>query len=290
MITIEMREKLSVIAQMILNSYGTLTFTIFEIGAVPLDDNGEPFHDFPMIFPGSRVIAFELDSNLCEKLNSEAKPGIQFFPTALGQKNETRLLFETEHPMCTSLYYPNTELNRRYNALEVAMPKSISTVHTISLDEFVQVNKLIPDFIKIDIQGAELDVFKGGEESLKSVVGIVSEVEFVPLYLNQPLFGDVCSFLFERKLVFHRFLGLAGRTLAPLIINNDLNYATQQLWADAIFIRDVATLDDMSDMMLLKMGVLAFLYGSPDVSYYCFLKYDSRSGTELHKQIIKLVG
>ncbi len=290
MISAEQREKLSIIAQLIRSSYGDLVFTIFDIGAVPLGDNVEPFHVFPMIFPGSRVVAFELDGSLCDKLNREAKPGIEYFPIALGQNNERRLLFETEHPMCTSLYCPNSELLKRFNALEVAMLKSVSSIHTMSLDEFVQENKLTPDFIKIDIQGAELDVFKGGAETLKSVVGIVSEVEFVPLYLHQPLFGDVSTFLFDRKLIFHKFLGLAGRTLAPLIINNDLNFATQHLWGDAMFIRDVGTIDDMSDVMLLKMGVLAFLYGSPDVSYCCLLKYDNRNGTEMHKQIIKLVG
>lgn len=290
MITAGLTEKLSSIAQSIRNSYGDLIFTIFEIGAVPIDGAEEPFHDFPTIFPGSRVIAFELNKEQCNKLNNSAKPGIEYFPIALGRKNETRLLFETEHPMCTSLYYPNTELLKRYNALEVSMPKSVTSICTSGLDDFAREYKLSPDFIKIDIQGAELDVFKGGEMTLQNVVGIVSEVEFIPLYLNQPLFGDVSSFLVQQKFMFHKFLGLAGRALAPLVINKDPNFATQHMWADAMFIRDVATLDDMPDMMLLKMGVFAFLYGSPDISYYCFLKYDDRSGTALHKQIAGLVG
>ena len=62
------------------------------------------------------------------------------------------------------------------------------------------------DFIKIDIQGAELDVFKGGVDTLKDVVAIVSEVEFIPHYIDQPLFGDVCSFLTEKGFMFHKFL------------------------------------------------------------------------------------
>lgn len=288
--TTELRNKLSILAQSIKESYGNLSFTIFEIGAVPIDGAEEPFHVLPTFFPESKIIAFEIDKNLCDTLNRNAKSGMCYFPIALGQRNEIRLLFETEHPMCTSLYYPNTELLKRFNALDVAMPKSVTSVHTVSLDEFTENYTLSPDFIKIDIQGAELEVFKGGEKALKTVVGIVSEVEFVPLYLKQPLFGDVSSFLSERKFMFHKFLGLAGRTLAPLIINENINFATQHLWADAMFIRDMAECDNMSDMMLLKMGVLAFLYNSPDVSYYCFLAYDNRHNTNMHEQIIGLVG
>ena len=289
MLNAEQLAKLSTAAQIIRNSFGELAFTILEIGAIPVDAAGEPFHDFPVIFPGSKVIAFELDKNKCDQLNSTAKPGIHYFPVALGEKNEDRLLFETVHPMCTSLYYPNTQFLRRFNGMDVNMPKSVSSVHTTSLDEFVQQAGLTPDFIKIDIQGAELDVFRGGVKTLRSVVGIVSEVEFVPLYINQPLFGEVSSFLSEQKFMFHRFLGLAGRTLSPFVLNNDPCFATQHLWADAMFIRDLDTLDGIPDVMLLKMAVLALLYGSKDVSCYCLLKFDGRNGTKLYSDFIDIV-
>ena len=38
------------------------------------------------------------------------------------------------------------------------------------------------DFIKIDVQGGELDVFKGGSKTLKNVLKIVCEVEFIQHY------------------------------------------------------------------------------------------------------------
>ncbi|SJZ34541.1 methyltransferase, FkbM family [Trichlorobacter thiogenes] len=283
-------QKLEKIAGLICESYGPLVFTIFEIGAVPLGEAGEPFHDFPSIFSGSRVVAFELDAELCKRLNQQAKPGIHYFPVALGLKNEKRILFETKHPMCSSLLRPDTELLQRFNGLEVAMPVSVSTIQTSGLDEFVRLQQFVPDFIKIDIQGAELEVFRGGIETLRSVVGVVSEVEFLPLYVNQPLFGDVCSFLSEQKITFHKFLNLAGRTLEPLVINDDSTFATQHLWADAMYLRDQAGLEKMSDEMVLKMGVLAFLYDSPDVSYCCFKQYDLRRGSALHTCVAELVG
>lgn len=73
--------------------------------------------------------------------------------------------------MCCSLYEPNDSLNSLYNNLEVAYLASQSTIETINLDFFAQeygVDAI--DFIKIDVQGAELDIFKGGSQVLKNVL------------------------------------------------------------------------------------------------------------------------
>ena len=50
----------------------------------------------------------------------------------------------------------------------------------------------------MDIQGAELDVLQGGENVLSSVLAMVLEAEFVPLYKGQPLYGDLDAFLRRR--------------------------------------------------------------------------------------------
>ena len=85
----------------------------------------------------------------------------------------------------------------------MSMLKAVSAIKTESLDYFTAKNNIGPvDFIKIDIQGAELDVFRGGVTTLRDVVAIVTEAEFICLYENQPLFGDVCAFLAEQGLSF----------------------------------------------------------------------------------------
>ncbi|MFM7548341.1 MAG: FkbM family methyltransferase, partial [Cyanobacteriota bacterium] len=124
------------------------------------------------------------------------------------------------------------------------------------------------------------DVFKGGLESLREVLAIVSEVEFLPLYLGQPLFGEVCSYLAGQGLAFHHFLGLAGRTLRPIIINKDANDATQHFWADALFVRDAQAANALTAQQLLKLSVLSVLYGTPDLAYDCLALYDQRHQTE----------
>lgn len=249
----------------------------------------EPFHSLPDFFPGSRILAFELDTDLCKVLNEKAESNIKYFPVALGEREEKRTLYETAHPMCSSLYRPNEELLLNYNNLECAMLKSESSVGTESLDSFIQRNHIDNiDFIKIDIQGAELDVFKGGGKTLKDVVFIISEVEFIPLYTNQPLFGDVCNHLWSHDFMFHKFKSIAGRTIKPFIINDNPNFPSQHMWSDAVFMKKIHKLKDLASDKLLKTGVLSYMYESLDVALYCFKQYDERENTNLYKRIFSI--
>ena len=278
------------LADLILTHENSITFNILEIGAVPIDGSPEPFHQLLDLFPGSQVLAFEVDKELCEKLNKTSRTGMKFFPTALGRTEETRPFYETRHPMCCSLYEPNEKLISLYNNFEVAYLKSVGSIETVSLDHFAaQHNIPSVDFIKIDIQGAELDVFRGGCNVLDQIVATVCEVEFIPHYINQPLFGDVCAFLDKADIMFHKFLGLAGRALSPIVVGNNPNNATQHIWSDAVFIRDISKIIDLAPQKQLKLGMLAYLFGSPDLTYHCFQHYDAQKGTDLKGSFLAAV-
>ena len=68
------------------------------------------------------------------------------------------------------------------------------TVKCSTLDEWCKNNNKI-DIIWIDVQGAELQVFKGGENTLKDVKIIFTEVGFKPYYEGQSLKKDIDDFL-----------------------------------------------------------------------------------------------
>ena len=174
-------KKLSVL----ISEHEKLNFVIANIGCRPIGGGPEPYEVILEYFSGSQIIGFETDKDLCEKLNKEASSGYNFFYQALGQKNEKRNFYNTENPMCSSLYQPNEKFLERYQALEVVKLKNITQIDTVSLDHFVLENKIEKiDLIKIDIQGGELDVFKGGKNTLKNTLFIISEVEFNTLYIT----------------------------------------------------------------------------------------------------------
>jgi FkbM family methyltransferase len=264
-----------------------MRFNIFEIGALPLRKEGEPFHMLLDVFADSKIYAFEPDKDLCDTLNGAAKKGLHYFAHALGKRNESAYFYSTNHRMCSSLYRPDEALLKLYNNLDVMMISSIGTVETITLDSFCRDHGIDDvDCIKIDVQGAELDIFRGGVNCLRSVTSIISEVEFIRLYEHQPLFGDICDFLEQQKLMFHKFLGLAGRTLKPIVRNNNVNTASQHMWSDAMFMKHISILPDLADEKLLKLAIMAHIYRSADVSYYCLNIYDSRHRTALRNAVL----
>ena len=266
-----------------------LNFKIVEIGAHPYGEFNETFHLLLDHFSGSEIYAFEVDKNECEKLNEKCKKGMKFFPIALGEKKETRKFYETYMPVCSSLYKPNEDLIKLYNNLNIAYLKKTTEIDTISLDEFLNLHKFGPiDFLKIDIQGAELDVFKGSKKALKNILMIVSEVEFVEQYIDQPLFGDVSSFLKDYNFMFHKFLGYGSRTLKPIILNENKNFGTQFFWSDAIFIRNIIGVSKMSSENLIKTAVLAYIYGSPDLTHFYLRKLDEKNNSSICKFFEKM--
>ena len=63
-----------------------------------------------------------------------------------------------------------------------------------SLDSFCkneQIERI--DLLKMDVQGGELGILKGANQLLaqQKIDVIYSEVFFVPMYQNQPLFGEI---------------------------------------------------------------------------------------------------
>ena len=280
-------EKFKKLVEIINNTKKKCKFTILEIGALHVENSKEPFYQLLEYFPSSEIIGFEIEKELCDKMNSKASKGIKYYSCALGEKNEKKRLYNTKNPMCTSLYKPNEKLIRLYNNLDVAYLKNETEVETIALDTFIKKNNIDEiDLIKIDVQGAELDIFKGGKNTLQNVLKIICEVEFISIYENQPLFGDVSNFLTKYDFMFNKFLGLAGRTLRPLIANNDPNIASQHMWSDAVFIRNVEKIKDLKDEKLLKLSLLSAIYNSLDLAYFCLLTYDKRNKSSLAKDWI----
>ena len=281
-----MKNPIQILSDIIKENKIDLSFNIIEIGAVQITDTQEPFYQLLDYFPSSNIIGFELEREVCSKMNAQAKKGVKYYPYALGKANEKRKLYITQNPMCSSLYKPNEELIKLYNRFEVAYLKEETEINTITLDHFIEQNKIGEiDFIKIDVQGAELDVFQGGKKTLENVLKIVTEVEFIPHYIDQPLFGDVCNYLEKHNLMFNKFLGLAGRALKPLILKN-AQTPSQHIWTDAVFIHHIQKIKNLSKIKLLKLSLLSLLYGSVDLTHFCLAAYDENYSTTFAKDFM----
>ena len=92
------------------------------------------------------------------------------------------------------------------------------------------------DFIKLDIQGGELNVLKGAKNKLNECFGIEVEVEFISIYLNQPLFSDIDRIFKTKNFVFIDFINMTRWR------DNLYSGLGQCTFADALFLKSPETI------------------------------------------------
>lgn len=129
----------------------------------------------------------------------------QIVPYALAAKAQSLNFNLCRKPQVSSLYEPNVAFLSRFPDVDRFDVVEKIPTGCVSLDS-VDVPNI--DFLKLDIQGAECDVLKGAESILASAVGLEVEVEFIELYKEQPLFGDICKALSQKEFEFIDFVNL----------------------------------------------------------------------------------
>lgn len=259
--------------------------TVLDVGASLTDI--PPYQ--PLVDNGSaRVIGFEPNKDECEKLKQQYGATHEFYPYFVGD-GKPAIFRETNWFATGSLFRPNKPLLELFQNLhEVTTLVAEHPIQTMALDDIKEISDV--DYIKIDVQGAELSVFKQAQRLLKSVSIIHTEVCFVELYENQPLFADVDSFLRKQGFQFVKFTGFGTRALKPIVMNNNPNIGNQYLWSDAIYIRDLLKLDSMPIDKLIKLAIIVHdIYGLYDFALYLLNIIDAKQGSTVSKQYLDLI-
>lgn len=233
----------------------------------------------------ARIVGFEPDSTEYQKLKAQADENHIFLPYFLGT-GEPSTFYRCHYNGCSSLYKPDARIIDLFTSLgdpANAFFEVISTteVKTARLDDIEEIRAC--DVLKIDVQGAELDVLKGGPRTLSEASVVEVEVEFVPLYQQQPLFTDIDLFMRKSGFVLHKFAEVASRALRPFLLdNNPFKPMSQLIWANAIYIRPFADFERLAPDILLKTAiVLHEVYTSIDMAWFALKAYDAKKGTKL---------
>ena len=148
-------------------------------------------------------------------------------------------------------------------------------VETKRLDDVLRHVPAI-DFLKLDIEGAELMTLRGGAAVLWRTAIVHAETAFVAFRQNQPLFGDVDLFLRANNFGLMR---LHAPALRAAVTPSGAQGADRLMWADAVFFANEA---DVTDRMLLAQAIVAGgVYGMHTVAERALALYDARHGTTL---------
>jgi len=72
----------------------------------------------------------------------------------------------------------------------------VRKLRTITLDAVASLKRFPPpDLIKMDVQGAELDVLKGAQETIKTAKHIILELQIVEYNKGAPLKDTVIAYM-----------------------------------------------------------------------------------------------
>src|SRR3954470_10487112 len=215
------------------------------------------------------AVGFEPDPAECERLNGTAAShhtAVRFLPYARAGREEEVTFYEANWPPASSLYPPNDDFLRPFPfASQLLGVKGERRIQAVSLDHACRTEDVWPDYLKLDVEGAELQVLEGGEQASRNTLVLDLEVEFARLRAGQPLFADVDTYLRGRgwsllglrRVHWRRDGGLDAR---------GTGYGGQLTQADALYFNAPLVDAGLSETMALKLVLILTAYRQLDLA------------------------
>lgn len=175
-----------------LNTVAPRKFVCVDVGA--RGGLGYPWFGLKEITEG---VCFEADQEEQERLRTLT--GETVLPYALAERCGEYNLYLTSNRANSSLLPPNHNFFNLYPESERMNIDEVVQCQCVTIDSLYEKGILERcDFIKLDTQGSELAILRGGKQFLSDhALGMEVEVEFRQLYKNQPLFRDVDKYVSE---------------------------------------------------------------------------------------------
>jgi len=205
-------------------------------------------------WPWSSVKGVYLDVMLVEpdpveaKLLEEQGQG-KVIPYALWNEEIELMLNINNSPGTSSVFEANMPFLQQFEDAQRFEVKEKITLKTKTMDGLAQNGEISAvDFVKIDVQGGELAILQGGEKFFReNIIGLEAEVEFSPMYKEQPLFSDVDVFVRDK-------LGLELWDIRRAHWKyKQKNYRAplkgRLIFGDALYLRPVSTLGEWLSSM-----------------------------------------
>lgn len=141
-------------------------------------------------------ILVEPDAVEAARLRSQY-PGALIIEAALGAQKGEAVLHMTHDQGKSSLLEPNFENIAKFEPVHDWQVVDKVPIKVDRLDDLLA-GEPAPDFMKIDVQGYELEVLKGAEVTLRDTLALEIEASSVPLYLGQPDVSALTRWLLDR--------------------------------------------------------------------------------------------
>jgi len=222
----------------------------------------------------SRIVCFEPDKAEFDGLVAKGDTRWRQFtvlPYAVGGESPRQELYVPEDPHAASLLPHDPSMVERFGREHLHVTKETVPVQTWTLDALRRggfIDRV--DYMKIDVEGAELEILNAGGAVLEECVALKVECSFLPQRLNQPLVWDVVPRLIAQGFevvdlqdIHHwRRRNLPAH---PYRVRADMEYSRGQVaQCDVILLRAAAHAHDTEQalrLIVLSAALGFFDYG-----------------------------
>lgn len=194
--------------------------TVLDVGA----NNGQFAAQIRSTLPEAFIHAFEPLEDDYRRLQQRSARDRLFkaHNIALGDANQKVPFNQNQFSPSSSflelgeVHRANYPFARRIEQVEVEMRR---------LDDVALELDLVQEIlVKLDVQGFEDRVIRGGEAVLRKTRVVITEVSFQALYKGQPLFGDIHGQLSDLGFAQHGFLEQVRSTADDQVLSADAIY------------------------------------------------------------------
>ena len=237
---------------------------IMDIGAAAI--NEDPVYTNLMTTGFAHLHAFEGDDRQIKGIRDKYGDLVTIYTDFLFDGTVRDFYQASAESGMSSLFKPNADALAFFNEfIRFGEVKDVSKVKTVRLDDVKKLPEL--DFIKLDIQGAELCVLQNGRNKLNNVLAVQIEVSFFPLYESQPTFGEVDMWMRSQGFMPHCFLDIKKWSISPTIFGGNFRIGGNQLLeSDIVYVRNPLLLSTMSEERLKVFCWLShYLFKSTDL-------------------------
>ncbi len=241
---------------------------IADVGA-RLANSGAPY-DMLMKLGAAHVSGFEPDPEAFKAMQAAMPANATCYPDAVGKPGKATFYSHAIGTLSSIFKFHAPAARYLGKGFWVKRPITEVPITLVALDKIKDFPTL--DLIKMDVQGAELDILKGAQNVLADAMVIIPEVRFYRMYQDEPMWADVDTYLRGMGFVLHKFIAPKSVALPSSQKSRFTNKAaySQLLDGDAVYIRNLEEPETLSVDQIKCLALAAdSVFHSHDLVAFC---------------------